>query len=429
MNCTTQRKSIGELWYEKNKINLDPPYQRETGVWDYDKKQLLIDSLLRKYDLPKLYFHDLTHSKEPISFAVVDDKQRLDAIWKFLSNEVAVTSDILLHEEDLGEILEGTYFKDFTPSQQDYFKSRSIDVVLIQNAEDDDIEDLFSRLNNGEPLNAAEKRNAMKGDMVKLIREVADLPFFSEALPFKNRRFSHYEVAAKLIRLELTEKQGGGLICDLKKKFLDEMVKTKHKLTEKEKKDLSARVKNNLKSLSKVFEDKDPLLGKQSYPQMYYIFVKYITKHYGHTKLYELVSKFVQDFQKSRIENLLIADEEKRDPQLIEFGRLAMQGTNDMSSMESRNNIMLRRFLFSHPGVELLDPRREFNDSERYAIWVRADKKCEKCGATLSSLEEMDADHRVKHTNGGKTTLENGRCLCITCNRKDNQKSEKTEKN
>src|SRR5690606_32825136 len=77
----------------------------------------------------------------------------------------------------------GSKFSALPEFWQEEFRGTSLSVVMIQDASDDDIEELFSRLNNGEPLNAAEKRNAMSGDMSKLIREVAKHKFFTATSP------------------------------------------------------------------------------------------------------------------------------------------------------------------------------------------------------------------------------------------------------
>src|SRR2546426_11097495 len=72
------------------KINPKPPYQR-SPVWSPAKKQLLIDSILRGYDIPKLY---LRASTEPIyEHEVVDGQQRLRAIWEFLRDDYELGED------------------------------------------------------------------------------------------------------------------------------------------------------------------------------------------------------------------------------------------------------------------------------------------------------------------------------------------------
>ena len=40
----------------RKNINTNPDYQRP-AVWTRAQKQLLIDSMLREYDIPKMYMH------------------------------------------------------------------------------------------------------------------------------------------------------------------------------------------------------------------------------------------------------------------------------------------------------------------------------------------------------------------------------------
>jgi len=93
MKCNTKPKLLGGLWQEKNRIDLEPPYQREGGVWSIEKQQLFIDSLINNFDVPKLYFHDISHRNEPFLWAVIDGKQRLQAIWEFFSDKFALADD------------------------------------------------------------------------------------------------------------------------------------------------------------------------------------------------------------------------------------------------------------------------------------------------------------------------------------------------
>jgi hypothetical protein len=417
MHCTTDKKSIGSFLVEKNVIETDPKYQRESGVWSTEKIQLFIDSIFNGFDIPKLYLHDLRGLSGRYDYAVVDGKQRLHAIWEFMDNKVALADDFEIREEKprLTPPKKGSKFQDLSIEWQEIFKSKNFDVVFIQNAQEEDIEDLFSRLNNGEPLNSAEKRNAKGGDMAALIREIAEEDFFTEKLAFNNRRFSHYEVAAKYLLIERSVLSGSTPFCDLKKKFLDLMVEENRSFTGRAKEKLKSSVCSQLASLNRIFSNKDDLLSKQSYAPMYYMFVKVIEKEYAHKDLYVYLTKFVKDFHVLRQENLL-KSEEKRDPSLSEFGRLIQQGTNDAGSLENRVGILRRFFLQAFPKVELKDPQRDFSSEERLALYFLSDKKCQICSKEIKDLEDMHADHRKQWSHGGETSLSNGRALCESCN-------------
>lgn len=81
------------------------------------------------------------------------------------------------------------------------------------------IEDMFSRLNEAVPLNAAEKRNALGGELVSVIRDVANHEFFSKCVSFGNKRYQHREVAARFILIEENVRTLGKII-DTKKEYL-----------------------------------------------------------------------------------------------------------------------------------------------------------------------------------------------------------------
>lgn len=416
MHCIDQPFPISKLWVNRNAIEENPEYQRESAIWSIEKQQLFIDSILNRIDVPKLYFHDLRSGKSLHEYAVVDGKQRLHAIYAFMQDETSLASDFTLMEPRAGQKspAPGAKYSELSEYWQEEFKGTALSVVLIQNAADDDIEELFSRLNNGEPLNAAEKRNAMGGEMCKLIREVAKNSFFKKKLKIANKRYQHYEISAKLLLLERTAQNSGSTYSDLKKRFLDDLVVKNKQMSSADASGLKKRVEDQLKTISKVFSDNSPLLSKQAYPPLYYIFIKKLTNEYADSKLYSKIHRFISDFHVNRTKNLELSEDD-RDATLIEFGRLMQQGTNDLNSLKDRVAILTRYFLLQYPGIFLKDPKRAFTDEERLAIWILGGKKCAICDTEIS-IDEMHADHHKQWSHGGETSLENARCLCQPCN-------------
>lgn len=417
MHCIDQPFTISKLWVNRNAIQESPEYQRESAIWSIERKQLFVDSILNRFDVPKLYFHDLRANNKSIhEYAVVDGKQRLHAIYAFLQDQFPLASDFSLMEQRPGQEAPkaGAKFSELSEFWREEFKATSLSVVLIQNAADEDIEELFSRLNNGEPLNAAEKRNAMGGDMCRLIRTVASDDFFRTRMKVSNKRYQHYELSAKFLLLERTAQSGGGAYADLKKRFLDNLVKSNKAMNAADFSGLEKRVTDQLKVLSRIFSDHDALLSKQAYPPLYYIFVKRVMHEYGHPALASKLRKFLEDFHAMRSKNLELPEDD-RDPVLIEFGRLMQQGTNDLNSLRDRTSILTRYFLLDNPDVSVKDQKRLFTDEERLAIWILGGKKCASCGIEIG-LDDMHADHQDQWAHGGQTTLKNGRCLCKSCN-------------
>jgi uncharacterized protein with ParB-like and HNH nuclease domain len=75
------------------KIDPKPQYQRGS-VWTRKQKQLLMDSILRGMDIPKLYLRSVGDgSTGSYDFEVVDGQQRLRAIWEYFDGEYALSKD------------------------------------------------------------------------------------------------------------------------------------------------------------------------------------------------------------------------------------------------------------------------------------------------------------------------------------------------
>jgi hypothetical protein len=84
------------------------------------------------------------------------------------------------------------------------FDSYALDVVCIETEDLELIEELFSRLNEAVPLSAPEKRNALPGPLPPAVRRLAGHPFFTTNLPYSNRCYRHFDLAAKMLLIEST---------------------------------------------------------------------------------------------------------------------------------------------------------------------------------------------------------------------------------
>src|SRR5207247_111793 len=74
--------SVEKLDKERPRISF-PEYQREKSLWSVEKKGMLIDSILKEIDIPKLYFNRLQNN----DIEVIDGQQRLWSIWEFLDGK------------------------------------------------------------------------------------------------------------------------------------------------------------------------------------------------------------------------------------------------------------------------------------------------------------------------------------------------------
>lgn len=194
----------------RGRINTEAEYQR-AQVWSEPQQLLLIDSILRGYDMPKIFLRKLADGS-PHLFDVVDGKQRLTAIWRFLGDEISLPRSYAY--PDLGHV-GGKKWSELPQEAKDRLDFAKITVSELEDYDEDAVRELFQRLQKGEPLNAAERRNAMTGPVRDFVADVlAQHPLWPEtSLPSK--RFGWHEISAIVLALVRAEGPTGLKGADL----------------------------------------------------------------------------------------------------------------------------------------------------------------------------------------------------------------------
>ncbi len=190
MRMELREKALDKLYKRRDRIDI-PDYQR-TRVWSQGKKKKLIDTILRGWHIPKLYLRKIDED----SFECVDGQQRLAAIWEFFDNKLSLSDE---STRDFG----GPLYKSLSPSTQDNFDDFELQIEEIEDASDDDIQELFQRLQLGVPLNPAEKLNAIGGDLRDFLRGLPGHSFFTNKVAIKDTRYAYLDMMSKVCFLEI----------------------------------------------------------------------------------------------------------------------------------------------------------------------------------------------------------------------------------
>lgn len=350
---SSPENGIWRLFKARERIQTDPSYQRPSDIWTKNKKQMLIDTILNGFDVPKIYFHRFPGSKEiddvVYDYAIIDGKQRLEAIFDFIAGKFSLAKDFE-YFNDPNVVAGGMNYAALATNYPDLktdFDSYTLSIVAIEAEDDEIIEDLFSRLNEAVPLSAAEKRNALGGPVPQAVRRMAGTRFFVEKIPFSNSRYRHYNLAAMfMINVDKDE------VVDTKKAYLDEFV-----LGWKERRGddfaiVEAETARILDSMSSAFDDKDDLLKQVSMIIIYFHAYRLAMKE-GWVDQFER-HKLV-DFDNARKANRLAAEEDLTDADydLLEFDRYA-QSPNDAYAVKLRLGTFLEKAFGIEKTVEEL---------------------------------------------------------------------------
>lgn len=437
--------SIKDFHEYKEDFVTRPPYQRK-AVWSRGKKQALMDSLFRRYYIPRLVIREVRLSDSRTVKEIIDGQQRITTVQDFFENQYALPATLA----DIDKDLPGAYYKDLSTDVRKFIdKELKYQTDIIKNIDKpNDVQhqltatEIFWRLQQGESLNYMEVAHAQLSSLTrnfivkysddetfdykeyKPIDENPDkLPFFS-LLNVSNERMKHLQFMTRFLLIE----KGGGYadVSDGKVGEFIQEAKVDNGIGSfaYEKEPEAQAVLKNLRLFYDIFKD-DPMrdaangikeLSVEYFIMSVYLLIRHLGRYYVvDAAIKEHIRSFVYDFH----ERWKTFDEQT-DHDLLSFSNRRQQSSNDM---ETRDRI-LRQIFFEYSkdkGVVIKDKdeKRAFSELERITIYRKANGLCAECIRegkpeleARVSWSQYQADHVVPHSKGGRTTLANGQLLC-----------------
>ena len=176
-------------------MDLQPDFQRGE-IWTLQKKQKLIDSILRGWKIPPIH---VIHNNQSID-EVLDGQQRLAAIRDFYDNIICIDGKILPENSELIQ-LDGMHYRDLPKKWQRQFRQYSIVIIRLTEYQPEEPAELFYRLNQPTTLTSAEQRNAYIGVTRNQVKELSNkfvaLGASKETIGFSNSRLAYDEIISK----------------------------------------------------------------------------------------------------------------------------------------------------------------------------------------------------------------------------------------
>ena len=167
-------KSVSDM-VDSRAIDVSPKYQRRER-WNASKESELIESFLLNIPVPPIYLAEDEYG----TYSVIDGKQRITAIHKFLNQ------GLILESLQKFDQLNGLTFADLPGPLSNALKIRPyLRVVTLLRQSDPDLKhEVFLRLNKaGVALNSQEIRNvAFRGVLNDLLFSLSANTFFSQRL-------------------------------------------------------------------------------------------------------------------------------------------------------------------------------------------------------------------------------------------------------
>lgn len=285
-----------------NSIEVAPDFQRE-AVWNKVMKEKLIDSILNGYPISTITLTD-----DPIQLAV-DGRQRLTALTEYVANVFGVQAG---------------KFRDLADNVRKRVLDYKVSITVVSGI--DDVSHVFTALQTGKPLNAAEIRNSSSSNMRELVDALSKHKLFSIANISKTarNRLKHKNVVEQIICTELKDEATA-----ITKNAIDQMYADHNDID----------VDQWTKTLTKRFDDMVEAFGNcRTLNSVNLVFVAHIFTHataIQHTS----IAEFITD-----VEAGLTLAKKTRAPKTWERNYIAtLSGAGSAKGMVTRFKLLVSR--------------------------------------------------------------------------------------
>lgn len=416
-------------WEDKS-LALNPEYQRGSA-WSLQQQQGLIDSVFRSYPIPALFLHRIVSSgglagTTSTRFEIVDGQQRIRALADYLGAKFALldTTDKKLRLPTSMRSRPAPWarltFVDLPADLRSFLERTGVRVYLIEGESDDDeIRDLFIRLQSGTALGRQQIRDAWPGRVgpfvtalagkmdrrpsCRLFRIVDQRGHRSEDDGDRDEYVSDRQTCAQLLKMFLVREENPWVFPSVTAGELDALYHEKTDFDERG--DLAGRFKDVLGAAEKVLTEalilrKGDGVNKKKFKKLEVFAIVAL--------LHDLIRNPVFKFTTAGLNNLA-----KQIIQARRDGEPAGRVTSG-SGISEYYEWWRKSVVAALPGVEI-DPVRVFPGEVKQRVFADA---CGKCAICLEEVEDGDAEYDhfpIPHRNGGRTVFENCRLVHKQC--------------
>jgi hypothetical protein len=426
----------------RSELFIIPDYQRWPNAWNPEQKKKFLESLLKGLYIPDLL---VAAEGEEGPWHILDGVQRAHAILEFTKEQ----SDLSFPEIDCQDQYyqySKKKFKDLTEEQKNFWIRRTITVIPLNNCDGESQLDLFERINTGgKALKEIDLLHARftETSLMKTAKKMSESSVFLNLTGInKKRKGKALWFVLNYLHLVYSEKEESGSLADKTECFLRQTAQREEKIQsvlEDELNKKSKHFESVMNILKDIFRDTKKPLSKIS---VFLYLSSTIAKALNEKKITKTqlnpVGPRIREFilklnDKKTIgswrEYLNSKEKSWNGPDILKDnlepdGIVSnwLKGTTNASTRHDNLKAgMYATKQIIDKFVQELDSKRAYASNERSEILKNnSDKICAICGEPLLDSEEfpLEADHKIPHSVGGKTTVENGQMVHQYCNRK-----------
>lgn len=414
--------------WQAGSLSRNEEYQRG-AAWSLPQMQGLVDSIFRRYPIPPLFLHEKQDEGlggETVKrYEIVDGQQRILALTHYLADKFPLLEPMdrkLRLPNRLRSFAApwgGKRFTELADNLRSLLETALVDVYVVTAATEDEVRDLFIRLQSGTALTRQQIRDAWPGAVGPYMEKLAgkldrkpSIQLFSVVDKRGNRsedERDQYDAdrqfCAQLLCLFLARERDPRAEQSIQADDLDKLY---HDNTDFDPNGPTGRrFEEVLTHATRVFQKavsqnayasvSKGARFKKKFKKLDVLAVVFLIQDLARSSLFRIEASFYE-----RLSEFMCLEHD------LPGGKTTSGPTIATYYLEWRKRL-------PELGIRL-DAKRAFDESERYELLRRQAGRCAVCGDALP-LAEAEGDHYpVPYALGGPTVLDNGRAVhAVAC--------------
>ena len=442
------KQTVGDLieLKQKNFLRVNHEYQRGLR-WTDLQKRMFIDSIFRNYRIPAFYFHKKQTSAGSFTntyYDIVDGQQRIDAIFSFSEGAFPLldpSSDTGFRFPNFVKndtcTWGGKRFNELSEEQKHKLKSQEVVVYEITTSNENEIRDLFIRLQGGTPLTPQDKRDSWPGNFTAFVLRIGGKTgvdkwyghnLFKEVAKVSNESRRRQLVAQIFMLFSAVRNEKK--FCDLKSSNIDEFYHVHVDFDETS--DEVKRFEHICQTLYKALQGKPKVVGH--YLIHLFLMTDQLLDEYvkgtWETHLAEKLHTFDERCRKA-------SEAAKKDDGGGEFEKYWQyyaqwtRTSSDIASTIQRRQAFFATEMSKLLPLKKLDEKRTFPEFEKQTVYFRDMESCQWCRMNSQEhkvlWDECEIHHVTPYAKGGATSIDNAALVHKDCHPKSDNEVRKFE--
>ena len=323
------------------RIDMDADYQREK-IWSTGQQELLLDSILRDIDIPKIYIVEVKNNKQ-FNYECIDGKQRMTALLRFFKPDQEDEDPLTLRFYETKYTCKE--FKREHPTVAKKLEDYTLSFTIYKPLDEEYVRDIFRRLQLGIRLNSGELLKTRTGTIRDFIfKDIGNAGPFFKNTNLSEKRFSRPFTLTQICLNSFAKAAQEGDFVRARLQDIEDFFEENHNLSKND--ENLARIKEVLKIMDKSFGKDAETISSRAIAVTGYLFVEELYKEQKQNLIGDFVKFYLKLLAEIKHNMDLLSNYEKPRNSVVmeEFQKYILQASVEGYSIKRRHNFLKRAF-------------------------------------------------------------------------------------